>query len=379
VKACAWNRAVLVAAMLLGCGVCFADEPAGAHAAAASSCPPGAHSPELDAPRNEMERDDHALAPRLAFVDALLAQGCYADAVHVLEGGEAFHPRNSSLQSRLRDARSMLSEQRYFDGLGRAAETAKHERNLLRCRQLRDVAACDEALEVTPNDASLLGAKADALMKTNRLADAIPLYRRALEASPDDGDLQSKARDAETKRQAAVAECLNGQADAALQACQMAQLRGASDEFSVQARRALLLQSTDRPAQALDAYIAASILKPGDPAVARAIVALTESSGRNDALTLSARGNALLTLRRGAEALKVLKQAQQLAPALPDVKLHLAAAQALVRAEARTRELVATTVATSKAELADASASPAPASQPAARKYLNKEPASRSN
>src|SRR5207253_10096616 len=98
-------------------------------------CPAGAHSPELDAARTALGQDERALDPRLQFADALLAQGCYADAVHVLEDGEPLHPRNGAIQSRLRDARSMLSEQRYFDGLGRAEESAKVQRNVLRCRQ----------------------------------------------------------------------------------------------------------------------------------------------------------------------------------------------------------------------------------------------------
>jgi tetratricopeptide (TPR) repeat protein len=249
-----------------------------------------------------MERDERALNARLELADALLAHGCYAEAVHVLEEGEAFHPRSGGIQSRLRNARTMLSEQRYFQGLDRAAESAREERNLLRCRQLADLVACDEALHRKPNDASVLGAKGDALMRANRLTDAIPVYRRALEASPDNGDLQTRAREAETKREAALAECLRGEGEPALQACQMAQLPGAEDEFSVQLRKAMLLQSMDRPGQALDAYIAANVLKPNDPAVARAIVALTESAGRDDAFTLSARGSALLMLGRGAEA-----------------------------------------------------------------------------
>jgi tetratricopeptide (TPR) repeat protein len=377
------KRIALAAAWLLAACVCFADDPPAPPVAAPgpSTCPPGAHSSALDAARGAMERDERALEPRLKFADALLAQGCYAEAVHVLEEGEAFHPRNGGIQSHLRDARSMLSEQRYFDGLDRAAETAKNERNLLRCRQLGDLAACDDALKVKPSDAGVVAAKADALVKASRVAEAIPVYRRALELNPSDAGLQSKARDAETKRQAAASDCLNGQGETALQSCQVAQLHGSGEEFGLQVRKALLLQSMDRPAQALDAYIAASVLKPGDPAVARGIVALTESTGRNDALTLSARGNALLTLGRGREALAALKQAQQLSPSLPDVKLHLAAAEKLAKAEARKREADAAVAAKLQAELANATPAPAPPppAQPEARKYSNQGPATRSN
>ena len=85
----------------------------------------GARSPDLDAARAALEKDERMLEPRLKLADALLAKGCYGDAVHMLEEGEPIHPRNGGIQSRLRDARSMLSEQRYFDGLGRAEEAAK--------------------------------------------------------------------------------------------------------------------------------------------------------------------------------------------------------------------------------------------------------------
>src|SRR4051812_39756248 len=108
--------------------VALADAPG------VATCPAGAKSPELDAARARVTQDEDALDPRLKLADALLAQACYGDAVRVLEEGEAQHPRNNAIQSRLRDARSMLSEQRYFDGLGRAEEAARIQRNLLRCR-----------------------------------------------------------------------------------------------------------------------------------------------------------------------------------------------------------------------------------------------------
>ncbi len=366
------SRVALGVLLLLAARFCFAQAPGPA------SCPPGAHSPALDEARTLVEKDERALEPRLKLADALLATGCYAHAVHVLEEGEPFHPRNGGIQSRLRDARSMLSEQRYFDGLDRAAEAAKIERNLLRCRQLADLTACDDALKVRPEDASIFVAKADALMQANRAADAMPVYRRALELNPTDVNLQTKAKAAETKRLALVGDCLNGRAEAALQACELAQLRGAEDEFSLQARKAMLLQSMDEPGKALDAYVAASLLEPDDKAVASGIVALTESTGRNDALTLAARGNALLTLGRGTEAVRALRQAQDLSPTLPDVKIRLAAAEKLARSEAR-KKAEADAAAKVQASLANAAATPEPAASPPPRKYSNEGPASRSH
>jgi tetratricopeptide (TPR) repeat protein len=307
----------------------------GAPVPAAVSCPPGSRSPVLDAARVALDKDEAALEPRLKLADALLAAGCYGDAVHVLEEGETTHPRNGGIQSRLRDARSMLSEQRYFDGLGRAEEAAKDQRNLLRCRKLNDISACDEALRLKPDDTDVLSAKADALAQSNRPADALLVYRRAAELNPSDASLSGKIAAAEGQREALATECQRGTADAALQACQLALLRGANDEFTVHQRTAILLQGMDKPSRALDSYIAASLLRPQDKSVALAIVTLSESTARKDALTLAARGSALLTLNRGTEAAKALREAQALSPNLPDVKTRLAAAQKMAQAEAR--------------------------------------------
>ncbi|HEV7717261.1 MAG TPA: hypothetical protein VGO53_16805 [Steroidobacteraceae bacterium] len=304
-------------------------------APAATTCPPGSKSPALDAARVALDRNEAALEPRLKFADALLATGCYGDAVHVLEEGEMIHPRNGGIQSRLRDARSMLSEQRYFDGLGRAEEAAKDQRNALRCRKLGDIAACDEALRLKPDDSGMLSAKADALMQSNRPADALPVYRRAAELNSSDTGLNGKIASAELLRQTLLTECQRGTADAALQACQLALLRGTSDEFIVHQRTATLLQGMDKPSRALDSYIAANLLRPEDKSVALAIVTLSQSTGRKDAITLAARGSALLTLNRGTDAAKALREAQALAPGLPDVKTRLAAAEKLAQAEAR--------------------------------------------
>jgi tetratricopeptide (TPR) repeat protein len=301
----------------------------------AQPCGAVTQSPALAEAAAALERDAAALEARVKLVDALLAQSCYADAVHLLEEGEQIHPRNSALQSRLRDARSMLSEQRYFEGLGRAEESAKIQRNVLRCNKLGDISACDEALHARPDDWEIILAKADALLQSNRPAEALPAYRRAAELDPGNAEIKTKIAAAESQRLALLSQCQHGNGDGALQACQAALLRGVSDELIVYQREAILLQSMDQPSRALDAYIAANLLKPDDRAVALAIVALTDSSDRRDAMALAARGSALLTLGRAVESVSVLRQAQALAPGLPELKSHLAAAEQLAKTEVR--------------------------------------------
>jgi hypothetical protein len=63
-------------------------------------------------------------------------------------------------------------------------------------------------------------------------------------------------------------------------------------------------------------------------------VALTDSTGRKDALGLAARGNALLLLDRPTEALRALRQAESLTASLPGIKAQLARAERGAKAEA---------------------------------------------
>jgi tetratricopeptide (TPR) repeat protein len=121
----------------------------------------------------------------------------------------------------------------------------------------------------------------------------------------------------------------------ALRGCELALLPGAPDEFDIQKRRGLLFQRTGDNARALDAYVAAADLRSDDRATAAALVALADSTGRADYVTLVARGAALTTLDRPVEAIRVLRRAQALAPDLE------AAAPVLAAAEARRRSTAA--------------------------------------
>jgi predicted Zn-dependent protease len=126
------------------------------------------------------------------------------------------------------------------------------------------------------------------------------------------------------------------------------------------------LQASNQPAAALDSYIAANLLQPGDRSIALAIITLSDNAGRRDALTLAARGTALLTLGRAIEALTPLKQALVLSPDLPEVKTRLAQAERLAKTEARKLAAAAT-------------AGPAVAGSTSTRRYSNAAPVNRSN
>jgi predicted Zn-dependent protease len=162
-----------------------------------SSCQTGKHSESVTQASAALDRDPQELGPRLRLADALVDQGCYQEAVTVLEAGQQSHPRSSELSGKLRDVRSLVTEQTYIEGLTQAAEGAKFQRNQLRCTRLADVTACDDALKFKPDDEQLLVAKGDALMQVNRPVDAVAAYRHAAQLKPGDDVVKTKLAAAE--------------------------------------------------------------------------------------------------------------------------------------------------------------------------------------
>jgi tetratricopeptide (TPR) repeat protein len=277
-----------------------------------------------------------------------------------LDAGISQRPHSNELQSRMRAVRSMLNEEHFFEGLGTAQEAAKLQHNLMRCTKFFDVNACDDALRSKPDDPQLLVAKADALSHAGRPADAILIYLHAGELlPPGDEGIKLKLSAVQAQREGLAAQCQVSADAAAADACQAALLRGSPDEFNLLKRRGILLQSFDKPGQALDAFIAASVLKQDDRSVALAVVALTDSTGRKDALGLAARGEALLLLDRPTEALQALKQAQSLAPMLPGIKVQVARAEQGAREEAKRQVRLASNKPAPAADQRVAASSPA--------------------
>jgi tetratricopeptide (TPR) repeat protein len=323
------------------------------------------------AARQAFEQAPKDLGALLKFSDALAADSCFDDAVHVLEDGEATHGRNAELQAHLREARSMLSEQHYFDSLDRAGEAAKLSRNLLRCRKLADLQACDDALAQKPNDLEIMLAKGDALLQAKRPADAMRAYGQARQVANGDTAVDEKLAAAESQRRAFLNACQLGNGESALQACEGALIRGDASEFDILKRKGILLQGAGQAAPALDAYISADLLRHGDRSIALAIVALSESTGRGDALTLAAHGSALLTLDRPAEALVPLRQALTLSPGLIEAKARLARAERSAAAAGSKQSAARQTLASAQVAAASEAAN--------ARRYSNAAPFTRSN
>lgn len=307
-------------ALLLIC-LCRAAWPH--EAASPATCQAAAEQPAIAEAKTALDANPTDLRARLKLADAWGDAGCFGDALQVLQAGEALDPGNKELQTRLRVARSLVSEQGYFDSMDRAAKNATLSRATLRCAKLADVNACDDALNMKPNDPELLISKADALVQLKRPGEAIGIYRTALPVSADREAVDAKIALAESQRRTFLDTCETKTGDAALHACGSASLPGAPDEVTVFKRRGMLLQAGNQLSPALDAYMAAARLDPNDHGVALAIVSLSDSTGRQDALTLAARGRALIAMGRPSEAIEPLRQALRLAPDLVEAKAEL--------------------------------------------------------
>ena len=181
----------------------LANSPlAKAQASAHTGCLDSLPSASISDAKSALDRAPAELVPRLKLADALVDQGCYDDAVSVLQAGEKQHPHSAELFGKLRDVRSMLTEQTYIQGLTQAEDAAKLQHNRLRCTRLADLEACNEGLKAAPNDAALWVAQADALMQHGRLDEAIASYNHALQVSAADESLKSKLAAALARRDA---------------------------------------------------------------------------------------------------------------------------------------------------------------------------------
>jgi tetratricopeptide (TPR) repeat protein len=352
-------------------------------AASPAACQAAAEQPPIAEAKAALEANPTDLRVRLKLADAWGDAGCFGDALQVLQGGEALHPADKELQARLRVAKSLVSEQGYFDSMDRAAKNATLSRATFRCAKLADVNSCDDALNLKPNDPELLIAKADSLVQLKRLGEAIATYRTALPGSADRDAINAKIALAESQRRTFLDTCATKTGDAALRACESAWLPGAPDEVTVFRRRGMLLQADNQLSPALDAYMAAARLDPGDHSVALAIVSLSDSTGRQDALTLAARGRALIALGRPAEALQPLRQALRLAPDLAEAKTELLRVAALSsRADKPERPVADRTGGSAGDRTAAMGSLPATAAADAAavtRRYSNDAPVTRTN
>jgi tetratricopeptide (TPR) repeat protein len=170
--------------------------------ASSSSCQSAAAQPAIINAQAALERSSGNLSARFSLADAWSDAGCFAEAVQVLQDAPELQSRNAELQTRLRVAKSLVGEEVYFDKLDRANAEAKLKRDAFRCSTLSDLDACNEAVRIKPEDATLLIEYADALMRSKRPGEAISRYRRAAALAPDQSDIATKLNAAEVQLRA---------------------------------------------------------------------------------------------------------------------------------------------------------------------------------
>jgi tetratricopeptide (TPR) repeat protein len=256
------------------------------------------------------------------------------------------------------------------------AAEARLDAAVSRCTEFSEFVSCAAALSIKPNDPRLLVAEGDALVQLRRPGEAIGVYRNAIKSGAVPDSVDPKIALAQGHRRSLLHECETEAGPAAERACESAWLPGAPDEVMVFKRRGLLLQNDSQPGASLDAYLAAARLAPRDRDVARAVVALCDSTDRSDAPTLAARGAALMTLGRPGDAILSLREALRLAPDYAGAKVRLRIAEGAVAAQRRISATAATLPAKSRESL------PATSRESAAQDvgaFSNQAPVTRSN
>jgi predicted Zn-dependent protease len=178
----------------------LASAPAWPHEASNPlQCQTAASAPAIADARAQANREPNDLRASFALADAWSDAGCFSDAVDVLQSATANHPESAELQTRLRVAKSLVGEERFFEDLDRADMQARLKRAAFRCSSLSDLDACAEALRLKPDDPVLLISQGDALMRAKHAADALDRYRRAAALTPDLQDIGEKIKLAESE------------------------------------------------------------------------------------------------------------------------------------------------------------------------------------
>jgi tetratricopeptide (TPR) repeat protein len=271
----------LVAAALASGWTAHAAEP---DRAGREGCLSGPPEVAVAACRRVLEQSPTDVDARLAMGDALTRLGRYQDAVNELRQGLEASPGDGRIQRKLRIVESYLQEQKQIDARTPSAApgpTAKPEVTLqlerVRCTSLtgeRALKACEKALQLAPDDASLHRAKADALLAAEQLGPAIAAYRESLRLDAMHPAAAQGLERAQLQLKKHLGDCRLTSGESALKACDRANVAGGPDAGAIQVRRGELLLELGRPAQAEQAFEAALKHEPANAQAAAKLAAL---------------------------------------------------------------------------------------------------------
>ena len=151
---------------------------------------------------------------------------------------------------------------------------------------------------VAADDAEFASAAGDDAVQSRRPAVAIALYRRAQRLGfRDTVSLDARIAGAEAQRRSFLSVCETKLGAAGRHACVAARLPGAADEFIVLRRLGIIDESDHENSSALESYISADRLQPGDPNIAAAILRLSATVARTDAAAQRVPGQIPLQLQ----------------------------------------------------------------------------------
>lgn len=234
--------------------------------------------------RRALEKNSGDTDVRLALADALTRLNRYQEAVDSLRLGLQISSADSRVEKKLRLVESYLQEQKSIEERSQKAapdRSAKPDVALqlerVRCTNLTGdpaLKACDKALQLAPEDASLHRARGDALLALDLAARAIPAYREALRLDPSNQAATQGLERAQSRQKKHLADCRATSGEAALKACDLARIAGAPDEPSIHLRRGELLLEINRPAEAEQAFETALKLEPANPQASAKLAAL---------------------------------------------------------------------------------------------------------
>ncbi len=230
---------------------------------AADTCLSASGENALTACRRELLQDPGNLDIRFALSDAFMSLNRYEDAVAVLREGFEHAPGDDRIKKKLMLAESYLEEQRWIEKQQRRKEDAARDKkqsakirlSLIRCKKLTGDAAmtaCNDGLEMVPDQPELLTARGLVWMDMDRIGNAILDFESALAVDPKNREAAKNLRLAQTRRTVKLAQCFQNDGVDGLDACEAALMPGASDEDEIRRRQAGLLQAMGQPSESTE-------------------------------------------------------------------------------------------------------------------------------
>ena len=324
---CKLKRSCMTTIVMVALLVCAISSPVAWTAEDVPSCLSATGEAAIAPCRRELLRDPGNVEIRFALSDAFMGIRRYADAVAVLQEGLENFPGDEAIKKKLILAESYLDEQQYIEKQQKKAAAASRSKkqdtqirlSIIRCEKLKGgaaLAACNEGLAVNPDHPGLLTGRGNVWLEMDRFGSAIRDYEAALAANPKSREATKNLRLAQTKREVKVAQCLQVDGPDGLKACDAALMKGASDEFAVQKRRAGLLQTMGREKEAIEAYRVAARLKPADGQIKQALAALSPES-KKPKIQPAPEPPPIASQATGASTVKPLPPLEKKSPAKP--------------------------------------------------------------